>query len=219
MRHHAVPLVSFLALSLFVSGCALTSKSDSVILRYFALDGSRAHPTPAGQSKTSDLQLRLGRVNAASYLKERIAYRDDGVEVGYYDDLRWTEKPEAYLRRALARSFFEEHGLKQIVAGFGPTLEVELSTFDELRGAKPAVRVEMTWLLRDEQVVSIQRSFVIERPLATSKGEAAPADVATALSGALDEGVQRIVTEVSAALTASSTASPAATPPATPPAK
>ncbi len=204
MRRRTGSLVTVLALSLFVSGCALTSKSDSVILRYFALDGSRAqpHPAPAGQTKTSDLQLRLGRVNAASYLKERIAYRDANVEVGYYDDLRWTEKPESYLRRALARAFFEDHGLKQIVSGFGPTVEVELSAFDELRGPKPGVRVEMTWLLRDEQVVSVQQSFVIERPLATTKGEAAPADVATALSAALDEGVQRIVAQVTTALTA-----------------
>ena len=205
MSHRIGSLVAGLTLSLFVSGCALTSKSDSVILRYFALDGSRAQPSPAGQTKTSDLQLRLGRVNAASYLKERIAYREASVEVGYYDDLRWTEKPESYLRRALARSFFEDHGLKQIVSGFGPTLEVELSSFEELRGPKPAVRVEMTWLLRDEQVVYLQQSFAIERPLATSKGEAAPADIATALSGALDEGVQRIVTQVTAALTATAT--------------
>jgi ABC-type uncharacterized transport system auxiliary subunit len=200
-------LIAALGLSLFASGCALTSKSDSVILRYFALDEARTHaanpaPPPGEHAKTASapLELRLGRVNAASYLKDRIAYRDAN-EVGYYDELRWTEKPEAYVRRALARAFFEDRGIKQLISGSGPTLEVELSAFEELRGSKRAVRVELIWLLRDDQLVSTQRSFVIERPLATTKDVATPADIATALSGALDEGVQRIVTQVTAAIT------------------
>ncbi|MEO6418920.1 MAG: ABC-type transport auxiliary lipoprotein family protein [Polyangiaceae bacterium] len=197
-------LLTGVGLSLLTSGCALTSKSDSVILRYFALDDARSHAvpppsTPSDQAKTAPLQLRLGRVNAATYLKDRIAFRDSN-EVGYYDDLRWTEKPESYVRRALARAFFEDRGIKQIISGFGPTLEVELGAFEEIRGEKHAVRVEMTWLLRDEQLASTQQTFVIERPLRTTKDVAAPADIASALSGALDEAVQRIVTQVTASL-------------------
>ncbi len=203
--------VAVAAMCLAVSGCALTSKSDSVILRYFALDASNSsNPSAAGGARggSSPLQLRLGRVNAATYLKDRIAYRDAN-EVGYYDDLRWTEKPESYLRRALGRAFFEDRGIKQLVSGLGPTLEVELGAFEELRGAKHAVRVELIWLLRDDQVVSTQQSFVIERPLKTTKDVATPADIATALSGALDEGVQRIVTQVSTALAPQVTTAPA----------
>ncbi|MDB4969041.1 MAG: uncharacterized protein JWN44_4730 [Myxococcales bacterium] len=177
------------------AGCALTSKSDPVMLRYF---------TPAGVPEstrtvatTADLggrglELRIGRVNAASNIKDRIAFRDDSHEIGYYEELRWSEKPESYLRRAIGRALFEDAGVRELVGRPGATLEVELASFEELRAPRHVARVEVTWLLRDEQSVQLQRSFIVERPIASVKSDRRADAVASALAAALAEAVRNI---------------------------
>src|SRR4029077_4048150 len=118
------------------TGCALLSKAAPLQPRYFSLeDGPLASNRGAAlRSPTSGaMQLRLGRVSAGPHLRERIVYRDSDHELGYYEDRRWTERPETYLRRALARALFEERGLLRVVSGGAPTLEVELVAFEEIR--------------------------------------------------------------------------------------
>ena len=108
----------------------------------------------------------MGRVNSASYLKDRIAFRDKSFEIGYYEELRWTEKPEAYLRRALSRALFEEQGVRQIVAGPGTTLDVDLDAFQELRFPRHAARMRITWVLRDDaHRYQYEETFTIGRPI------------------------------------------------------
>jgi cholesterol transport system auxiliary component len=179
------------------AGCALTSKAEPNVYRYFTPEGLDA-PSPAaagpmrvGTGVASSIQLRLGRVTAAAYLREEIAYRDSSFEVSYLDDARWTERPDAFVRRALARVLFEERGMHQIVSGAGATIEVELSAFEELRSPRHAARVQVTWTLRDDQVVRVEETFAVERAL-SAKGAAAPSDIARALASALDEAVNRI---------------------------
>ncbi len=199
--------VAFLLLS---AGCALTSKSDSIVLRYFtpervASPGGRATQGPAANS---NLQLRLGRVNAASYLRDKIAFRDSDYEVGYYDDWRWTEKPESYLRRAAGRALFEEQGIHQVVSGPGPTLEIVLNAFEELRAPRHVARVEVTWSLRDDRAVLAQKTLVIERPVAQAKGEGQPGAVAVAMADALNEVTGAMVTSVVSELARAPVSSP-----------
>ena len=95
-------------LLLAVPGCALTSKADPLEIRYFTPAEAPARPaTPAGDGA----RLRLGRLSASDHLRQRIVVRTSAVELAALEDRRWTEKPEDYLRRALARSLFEEAGL------------------------------------------------------------------------------------------------------------
>ncbi|HYJ08617.1 MAG TPA: hypothetical protein VEX18_06400, partial [Polyangiaceae bacterium] len=93
-----VQLTLFCALVTLQPSCALTSKADAMTPRYFnpqlaAVSRSQAAPRP--------FELRLGQVSSAAHLDERISFRINASEVGFYDDRRWTELPEAYLRRAL----------------------------------------------------------------------------------------------------------------------
>jgi cholesterol transport system auxiliary component len=186
------------ALAAAVQGCALTSKSDSVVLRYFSPEAARARTTGAGHEAEAipTVTLRLGRVSAARYLKEKIAYRDSAYELGYYDDLRWTERPDAYMRRALRGALFEEHRAHQIVSGPGLTVDVELDAFEEIKTPHHAGRVGVTWSLRNDQVVLAEESFVVERTFTSPGPDATPAVLVAALSGALDEAVTRIVERV-----------------------
>ncbi len=177
------------------AGCALTSKSDSLVLRYFSPVTTPPRTTAAelnARPKTPPIAMRLGRVNAARYLRDKIAFRDSAYELGYYDDLRWTDKPETYVRHALRSALFEEGRAQQVVAGPGLTLDVDLDAFEEVKAEAHAGRVGVTWTLRDDRVVVAEESFVVERQF-RSKGEADPSALVAALSGALDEAVARIV--------------------------
>src|SRR5207245_1495973 len=69
MRSLRLPLVAVTAL--LCAGCALTSKSDPVTLRYFTPD---AVPSPTRAAVAADgagrgLELRISRVNAAANIK------------------------------------------------------------------------------------------------------------------------------------------------------
>jgi cholesterol transport system auxiliary component len=182
-------------------GCAFFGKSDPVVLRYFTPETLAAAPDSSGVAmamRPTAFDLRLGRVNSASYVKDRIAFRDKGFEVGYYDELRWTEKPESYLRRALGRALFQQQGVRQIISGPGPTLDVDLDAFEELRSPRHAARMQVTWVLHDDQHVQWEETFTVERPIAA--GETGPDAIAGAMAAAFDDSVQRVVTRVIAAL-------------------
>ena len=147
------------------SGCALASKSDPLSPRYFSPDmGTTIASAPAARA-ANPTELRLGRITASSYLGERIVFRTQEHELGFYEDRRWTERPDAYLRRALGKKLFEEGGIRRVLAGAGPTLDVELTALEEIRGASPVSRARATVLLHDGRAVLREQTFTIERPI------------------------------------------------------
>lgn len=190
-------LVAFWAagVTLATSACALTSKAEVVNVRYF--NPERVRPTvEKGDTLGSrpmlvpTLELRLGRVSSGPNLRERIAYRDSAYELGYYEDLRWTERPETYVRRELARSLFETHALRRVLTGVAPTLDVELIAFDELRTRTTrAARIQLKVILYDDNGVIFEETLTIDAPVTgeAPKIEDVIAAMATALDRASDE--------------------------------
>ncbi|RYZ02993.1 MAG: hypothetical protein EOO73_29155 [Myxococcales bacterium] len=195
MRALGLSALALLCGSLEV-GCALTSKADALSPRYF---NPEAASSTRSQAAPQPYELRLGQVSSASHLDERISYRLSAAEVGFYDDRRWTELPEAYLRRALERELFEERRLTRVIAGFAPVLDVELTAFEELRQAKK-VRVSLTFSLRDERRSLLERSVQLEAPLASGPGDEAQR-VSQALASTLADAVRSIGAEVVQRLT------------------
>jgi len=129
-----------------------------------------------------------------------MVYRDSSHEFGFYEDRRWTERPEVYLQRALEASLFEDGGMRRSLSSTAPTLTVDLVEFEEVRGSAPHVRLRVTYALHDEQNVFFERTAAIERPL-EGGADAARADrVAVALGEALQEAVTRVSGEVTAEL-------------------
>jgi cholesterol transport system auxiliary component len=197
-------------LAVAYGGCALTSKGDAQSPRFFSLetrDQDPKLPEPAG----TPLELRLGQVDAAAHLEERIAYRLRGTELAYYDERRWTEAPEQYVRRALERELFERRHIRRVVSGAGATLDVELTAFEELRGPPARVRLALSYTLHDARQSSLERSLVIEHPLATGNDSDVTQRVAVALGVALSAAVSQMGEEV-----ASKIAPPVLTAPADP---
>jgi cholesterol transport system auxiliary component len=178
------------ALSLCYAGCALTSKGTVLTPHYYSAELPESPRAGAAVTQGAALELRLGQVEAASHLEERMSYRLDASEVGFYDDRRWTEEPAEYLRRGLEQELFERRHLRRIVAGVAPTLDVELTAFEELREPKPHVRLALHFTLHDERQASLEQSVVVERPLAAGPDRAA--EVASALRSALGTAVAEV---------------------------
>lgn len=173
-----------------LAGCALTSKGAPLAPRYFSPE--LRQDGPPGPSAKVGLELRLGRIEGSAHLEQRLAYRSSESELGYYDSWRWTEPPEAYLERALAQQLFERRGLVHVVSGPAPTLDVELSSFEELRSGAARARVELRLTLRDERRSLLERTLRVERAIASGTPEDAPLRLTQALSAALEEAVGKV---------------------------
>lgn len=184
-----------------LSDCALTGKGDALYPRYFSPEAEAASSTasvPAGPP----LALRLGQVEAASHVEERFAYRLEPSELSYYEERRWTEPPERYLRRALEQELFQRRGIRRTVSGPGATLDIELTAFEELRTPPARVRLALSFSLHDDRQSQLERHVVVERPLPAGGQPASARDVAAALSLALAAAVQDVSQQVARELRA-----------------
>lgn len=187
-----------LGFALSFSACALFSKGEIATRRYFSPELPAS--TAPGDPGPTSAELRLGRVTARDSIAERIMFRESATEVGFYDDWVWTEKPEAYLRRGLTRVLFEEKGLRGVLRGTGPTLDVELLCFEEVKGPQHVARVQIAFSLNDQRTVSLQETASFERPIPETTAKAQGPAVAQALAEALRDAVyqvsERVVTRL-----------------------
>lgn len=189
--------------------CALTSKAELVGVRYFSPERvkPRRDKQVAAESKSPPIQLRLGRVSSGPNLRERIAYRDAAYELGYYEDLRWSERPETFVRRELTRSLFETQGVRRVVGAIAPTLDVELIAFDELRlKASRAARIQLKFTLYADEAVLLEETLTTDRSVPGENPRIE--DVIAAMSAALDAITQEVSVKVKRALDARQTQSP-----------
>lgn len=198
MRRIATGLVALCCV--FAAGCAFFGKSDPLSPRYYSAERA-GRPGPSAAEPTPDVRLRLGSIVGGSHLRERIAYRSGERELGFYERRRWAERPEVYLRRALSRALFEERGLGRAISGVAPTLEVELTDFDELRLDPHQVRVRAHVLLIDARSVRFEHTFGADEAVAQGEDDddayARVADAfARALGRVVDEISDRIVAEL-----------------------
>ena len=200
----ALAFVASWAVAVAHGGCALTSKADAQSARMFSVERQTKAPE-LPEPEGAPLELRLGQVDAASHLEERITYRLHGAELAYYDDRRWTEEPEQYVRRALERELFERRHIRRVVSGASATLDVELTAFEELRGPPARVRLALSYTLHDARQSSLERSLVIERALTDTAEPDRAQQVAAALAIALTDAVSEISDQVTRKLGATTT--------------
>jgi cholesterol transport system auxiliary component len=201
---------ALLLLVVFACGCALLGKSDPILPRYFTPEYEGA---PRAVPPRADLELRIGRIESWAHLRERIVVRRAGRELIYRDDLRWTELPEVYLRRALTRALFEERGVTESIGGRGVTLDLELIAFEELELAKQhGARLELLLTLRDERRILLVETITTDAPIAAGSEADAAQALTEALSQALRMGVARVADRVVARLDEAAIARPPSPP-------
>ena len=194
-RRHSFRVASITAV-LALSGCALTGKSEALTVRFFTPEPLVGRFDASKRAPTQPSELRIGRISAAADLKENIAFRDGTHEVGYYDDRLWTERPDAFLGRALHRVLFEERGLRHVISGASPTLDVRLLSFEEIRAAPRRVRVQVSIVLHDERIVRVEETVTVERRLLAGAGPANAEELARVLGEALAALVGEIADRV-----------------------
>ncbi len=175
-----------LALATLAPSCALTSKGEVVAVRWFTPERVRPRLTSAEAAPAAQpITLELGRVTASSHLRQKMAYRDARWEVGYYEDRRWTERPEAFVRREVGRTLFEERGFRRSLGGVNvPTLEIELFAFEEIRAPMHVARVQLRIILHDGHDVLHEETITVDEPLPA--GDVKIEQVVAAISDALD---------------------------------
>lgn len=181
-----------------LSGCALTNKATPTIPRYFTPELPAV--TAKSEAPRAGGELQLGRVSASSHIRDKIIYRSSSYEVGFYDDLLWTERPDAYLRRALSQVLFERERLHSVVSGMAPVLDVELVNFEEVREPTHRAVVQLTLILRDDHMVRLEQTLKVERPISAANKAQTPAAIAAALGEALNSAVSEISARVVAEL-------------------
>lgn len=181
------------ALSLF--GCSFFGKQAPMHPQYF-------DPEPAlvssGGTATAGKSVRVGHVTGASHLRERIAYHESERELGFYERLRWTERPETYLRRVLARELFERRGLTQVTSGAAPVLEVELTDFSEYRAPQHAARARARVLLVDARTVRFEHTFDVQVPVEGEGFDGVPEAFSKALAQLVEQIGARLAEELPA---------------------
>jgi len=191
MRNH-LPIVG----ALLLAGCALLGKGEPLVWRYYSAE---YEGEPAGAPGAPGPELRLGAVQAWPHLRERMVVRRADRELAYLEDRRWTERPEVYLRRALARALFEDRGVVEVVSGRAATLEVELTAFEEVLEPHLA-RLEARLSLRDDRLGLLEETFTVEQPVARAPGADRLHPVVEAFSVALRTAVARMADRVVARL-------------------
>lgn len=206
----AIALLSLGLLGAASTGCALTSKGEAMTVRYFSPESAPPQTTSATvappEAKTSESQVatpevRLGRLTSGPNLRERIAYRDGAYELGYYEDRRWTERPETFVRREVARSLFEQHGFKRVLSGVAPTLDIEVLAFDELRlPNEHAARVALKVMLSQDRDVVLEETVTVDVPVGGEAGKDRFEDVVAAMAQALSRAADQVATKTVSAL-------------------
>ncbi|HVK87700.1 MAG TPA: ABC-type transport auxiliary lipoprotein family protein [Kofleriaceae bacterium] len=187
-------------LCLALTACSLTSRSRPVDVRYFSADTTlmsapvRERTPPFGARPP---RLRMGRVTAGAHLSYRIVHRRSPVELGIYDDLRWTERPDDYVRRALERELFEARPLVEAVSDGVPSLEVEVLAFEQVqRGLTSAGRVQLRYRLDGPEDVLASGVITVDRNARSAQID----DVVAAIGTALAAATSKLADEVQNAL-------------------
>lgn len=174
---------------LLVAGCALTSHTPARELRTFTPE--RPDDVSAHAPREPHATLRLGRITASANLRYAIVHRDSPYEVTPYETLRWTELPDAYVRRALSRALFDDRPLAEAVSSAAPTLDVEVLAFEEIT-APSRGRVVLRYDLHDDTAVLAHGTIGVERAAAAPRIEAVVAALHDALAAATSELAGRV---------------------------
>jgi ABC-type uncharacterized transport system auxiliary subunit len=92
--------------------------------------------------------------------------------------------------------------LRHVVGGSAPTLEVELTAFEEIRKPKRIARVQVSVRLQDSRLVRWEETLTVDQPVNEAKKEAPVDAMVEALGIALVAVVNRVAERVTKELTA-----------------
>ncbi len=165
--------------------CALVSRGKTLDVHWYTPE--RIRPQVGSAEMQAACELRLGSVTSGADLGPRINFGDGLYRVGEYEDRRWTERPEHYLRRTLGRKLFEEGPFRRVLTGRGATLDVELLDFEEVKTPQQhAARIAVRVVVASDRTLT-ERTLVVTQPVAGTTFEEFVATMGAALDKTADE--------------------------------
>jgi len=181
-----------------LSACALFRRPDAP--RFFDPEPAaraRASAESAGATTVVKVPVRLGPIRSSSYRRDRIVWRASEVELGIYEDRRWTDLPSHYVERALERELYERRGISRTGAHPAVTLLADVVAFDDVVAPtrEAYVAIFVTVVAPDQRQL-LAREFTARSPIADGD----PASLARAMGVALDDCVDQVVSAVEAVL-------------------
>jgi len=183
------------ALLALATSCALFQRGKSLEVDHYTPE--RPEIGVARRPGDGAPSLRLGHVASGPDLGERIAYRDGVYRVGYYEGRRWTDRPELYVRRTLAKALFEEGGFRRALSGEGPTLDVEVLSFEEVKSrAAHAAHIVLRIVVSIDRVL-LEDTVEEYEPVVGGSFD----DVVAAMAAALDRTTMEVRRRVATVLT------------------
>jgi cholesterol transport system auxiliary component len=187
----AMPLHRWVVLAMALApglGCALLSRGSTVDVRWYTPELTRPRPgSTERQRDQSACELRFGRVTAGADLGLRIAYGDGLYQIGYYEGLRWTERPEQYVRRAVARALFEDGPFRRTLTGAAPAVDVEVIEFEEVKSPTVhAARIGLRVVVSADRVL-LERTVAVSEPVVAGSFDGVVAAMSQALESAAGE--------------------------------
>jgi ABC-type uncharacterized transport system auxiliary subunit len=171
--------------ALVPTGCALVSRGKTLDVHWYTPE--RIRPQVSSTEMQATCELRLASVTSGADLGPRITFGDGLYRVGQYEGLRWTERPEHYVRRALGRKLFEEGSFRRMLTGRAATLDVELLDFEEVKNPTlHAARIAVRVIVASDHVLT-ERTLLITAPVAGNSFDDFVATMGSALDKTADE--------------------------------
>jgi ABC-type uncharacterized transport system auxiliary subunit len=178
-------------------GCALTGRGKAIEWEWYTPEHVRTQLTSAANDSKPPVRLR--RVTSGMNLGSRIAFGDGGYEAGYYERNRWTEQPTLYVRRAIERTLCQEQGFRCDLDADGPTLDVEVLKFQEVKTPEShAGLVSLRIVLSSADEVLADDTVQVSEPVAGGRFVDVVAAIARALDGASDRVARRVTSALAA---------------------
>lgn len=178
---------------LATTGClSALGAGDPTPIRFY----SAAPVAEKATTVTVGQVLRMRRVTAAVHLRERIVWRADDVEYGFYESRRWTELPTAWVEAALASELAGAHGIGRTERAGALTLDVNVIGFEEVLSPHEA-RVALDLHLESSGGDTLLAVRIEQRvPIGRDDG----GEVARAMRQALQATVTQAAAAIAAAL-------------------
>lgn len=183
MHARLLPAVAALAA---LSACVDLKPAPAPPIRWLTL-AEPADERAADSAPPVVAELSVAGLRASDAIGESLVRRQTDFELAYDEGARWVEPPEQMVERALHHELFRRRGFRASSRA-ARHLEVELLSFEESLAPRRQAVVSLTIKLSERGAVILDQRVRAVQPV--DSGD--PAEVASALTAALDDAVTRV---------------------------
>ena len=183
-----------------MGGCALTSKSEPLQVRYFDPE-RRRDVDHLGQDRSCRVSSRSAGSAPAPISGRRLRFELRPTRSATTRRFAGPRGPTTTFGAGSSATLFDDYGCRRSVSGSGPTLDLELTAFEEERRTpQPAARVAVRFVLSDEHTVLHEETIDLTRPLVPGNASDLLDRLVRAISETLVDAVNQVAQRVAVAV-------------------